>query len=148
MATRLALTTYLRFQFYMCPPLGAVEKKDSTYRIILDLSSPKGQAVNDGIDQADYSVRYSSFDDAVDLVHSLGPGSTMAEIDIKHAFRLCPVRPQDYQLLGMCWNGKYYIDTRLPFGSRSSPFIFNSFADAPREDPDFLSVVFHTFYTI
>ena len=111
-------------------PLGAVEKKDSTYRIILDLSSPKGQAVNDGIDQADYSVRYSSFDDAVDLVHSLGPGSTMAKIDIKHAFRLCPVRPQDYQLLGMCWNGKYYIDTRLPFGSRSSPFIFNSFADA------------------
>ena len=105
-------------------------KKDSTYRIILDLSSPKGQAVNDGIDQADYSVRYSSFDEAVDLVRFLGPGSTMAKIDIKHAFRLCPVRQQDYQLLGMCWNGKYYIDTRLPFGSRSSPFIFNSFADA------------------
>ena len=118
------------FPILQVSPLGAVEKKDSTYRIILDLSSPEGQAVNDGIDQVEYSVRYSSFDEAVDLVRSLGLGSTMVKIDIQHAFRLCPVRPQDYQLLGMCWSGKYCIDTRLLFGSRSSPFIFNSSADA------------------
>ena len=54
----------------------------------------------------------------------------MAKIDIKHAFRLCPVRPEDYQLLGMRWLGEYYFDTRLPFGGRSSPYIFNGFADA------------------
>ena len=54
----------------------------------------------------------------------------MAKIDIKHGFRLCPVQPEDYQLLGMFWQGQYYIDTRLPFGGRSSPFIFNNFADA------------------
>ena len=29
----------------------------------------------------------------------------------------------------MIWDGNYYVDTRLPFGSRSSPFIFNKFAD-------------------
>ena len=111
-------------------PLGAVEKKDSTYRIILDLSSPHGYSVNDGIDQAESSVRYTSFDEAVDLVRHLGRGSAMAKIEIKHSFRLCPVRPQDYLLLGMHWEGKYYFDTRLPFGGRSSPFIFNNFADA------------------
>ena len=52
-----------------------------------------------------------------------------AIIDIKDG-RLCPVQPEDYQLLGMFWQGQYYIDTRLPFGGRSSPFIFNNFADA------------------
>ena len=111
-------------------PLGAVEKKDTSYRIILDLSSPRGESVNDGIDRLEYSVRYQSFDDAVDLVRALGVGTSMAKVDIKHAFRLCPVRPQDFLLLGMYWDSQFYFDTRLPFGGRSSPFIFNTFADA------------------
>ena len=54
----------------------------------------------------------------------------MAKIDIKHAFRLCPVHPDDWPLLGFKWLGNYFFDVCLPFGSRSSPFIFNTFADA------------------
>ena len=84
-----------------CSPLGAVQKKDGSYRLILDLSFPHGTSVNDGISRVDHSVHYSSFDDAVDLVRSLGHGCLMSKIDIKHAFRLCPVRPHDYKLLGM-----------------------------------------------
>ena len=118
------------FQGLHCSPLGAVQKKDGSYRLILDLSFPHDTSVNDGISRIDHSVHYSSFDDAVDLVRSLGHGCLMSKIDIKHAFRLCPVRPQDYKLLGMWWQGRYYVHTRLPFGGRSSPFIFNSFADA------------------
>ena len=86
--------------------------------------------MNSGINHDEFSVKYSSFDDAVDLVHSLGLHCEMGKIDIKHAFRLCPVRPVDWQLLGMFWQDRYFIDTRLPFGSRSSPYIFNTFADA------------------
>uniref|UniRef100_A0A7M5VDL9 Reverse transcriptase domain-containing protein n=1 Tax=Clytia hemisphaerica TaxID=252671 RepID=A0A7M5VDL9_9CNID len=33
-------------------------------------------------------------------------------------------------LLGIHWRDMYFVDTRLPFGLRSSPAIFNSFADA------------------
>ena len=113
-----------------CSPLGAVPKKNGTHRLILDLSSPKNCSVNSGINHDEFSVKYSSFDDAVDLVHSLGLHCEMGKIDIKHAFRLCPVRPVDWQLLGMFWQDRYFIDTRLPFGSRSSPYIFNTFADA------------------
>ena len=51
-----------------CSPLGAVPKKDNTYRLILDLSSPRGSSINAGISRSDYSVRYSSFDEAVNLV--------------------------------------------------------------------------------
>lgn len=38
----------------------------------------------------------------------------MAKLDIKHAFRLCPVHPADLELLGIHWEGQYYIDLRLP----------------------------------
>ena len=112
-----------------CSPLGAVPKKDGTFRIILDLSSPRGRSVNEGISAELFSVHYSSFDDAVDMVKALGPSAFMAKLDIRHAFRLCPVRPEQWNLLGYHWQGQFYVDTRLPFGSRSSPYIFNTFAD-------------------
>ena len=54
----------------------------------------------------------------------------MAKMDLKHAFRLCPVRPEDWDLSGLHWDGQYYVDKRLPFGLRSSPAIFNRVADA------------------
>ena len=38
--------------------------------------------------------------------------------------------PSGKPALGMYWNGTFYIDTHLPFGSRSFPYIFNTFADA------------------
>lgn len=118
------------FSPFTCSPLGAVPKKDGTLRIILDLSSPIGTSVNDGIPPEFFKVKYSSFDDAVGMVRDLGSGCYMAKIDIKHAFRLCPVHPDDWPLLGFKWLGKYFFDICLPFGSRSSPFIFNTFADA------------------
>ena len=93
-------------------PLGAVAKKDGSFRIILDLSSPAGESVNEGICKDEYSVRYQGFDEAVSLILSLGPGSYMAKADVKHAFRVCPVRPQDFPLL------QFFIDTRLPFGQQ------------------------------
>ena len=53
----------------------------------------------------------------------------MGKIDIKHAFRLCPVHVDDQHLLGYVWRGKWYYDLCLPFGLRSSPCIFTSFSD-------------------
>ena len=52
----------------------------------------------------------------------------MAKLHLKNAFRLCPVRKEDWWLLGFKWVKKFYVYTSLPFGSRSSPAIFNQFA--------------------
>ena len=54
----------------------------------------------------------------------------MTKIDLKNAFRLIPVRPQDWKLLGIKWCDQFYIDTCLPFGFQSAPFLFNQLADA------------------
>ena len=118
------------FPITHCSPLGATPKPDGSIRLILDLSQPRGLSVNEGIDKAEFSVRYSRFDDAVALVEALKPGAFMAKADIKHAFRLCPVRSADWHLLCFKWEGHFYVDVVLPFGCRSSPFIFNTFADA------------------
>ena len=112
-----------------CSPTGAVEKTDGSYRLILDLSSPRGEAVNEGIDREEFSVTYSHFDDAVDIVRELGAGSHMAKIDIKHVFWICPVKNAQWPLLCYTWQDAFFVDTRLPFGSRSSPYIFNALAD-------------------
>ena len=114
---------------FFCSPLGAASKKDGTKRIILDLSFPPGSSVN-GIPVDLTHVQYTSFDEALDMIRLVGPGCFMGKIDIQHAFRLCPVHPDDWPLLGYRWQGRYFFDLCLPFGSRSSPCIFNMFADA------------------
>lgn len=53
----------------------------------------------------------------------------LAKFDVKSAYRNIPVHPEDRYLLGMKWQGNYFIDRVLPFGLRSAPFIFSSVAD-------------------
>ena len=118
------------FSLFHASPIGVVDKKDGTYRLILDLSNNHAGSVNEGISIDEFAVSYCSFDDAVVMVLEAGPTPFMAKADIKHAFRLCPVRPDEWPLLCFHWLGSFYFDSRLPFGLRSSPFIFNSFADA------------------
>ena len=58
-----------------------------------------------------------------------GQGVQLFKADIKNAFKLIPVRPEQWRLLGFQWLGKFYYQFCLPFGGRSSPGIFNDFAD-------------------
>ena len=54
----------------------------------------------------------------------------MSKIDLKNAFRLIPVRPEDWNLLGICWRNRFFVDTCLPFGLRSAPHLFNQLSIA------------------
>ena len=96
----------------------------------MDLSQPQGSAINEGINKEEFVVNYTHFDKATELVRNSGRQSLMTKVDIQHAFRLLPVLPVQLILLGMSWLSQIFIDTRLPFGLRSSPGIFNRFADA------------------
>ena len=95
--------------------------------MIMQLSAPAGRSVNDGIHPDDFSLHCSSVDDAVAILLHLGKGALMAKIDLKSAFRMIPVHRADWDLLGMHWRGQYYVDTCLPFGLRSAPFLFNEY---------------------
>ncbi len=113
-------------------PFGVIPKraKPGKWRLILDLSSPTGHSVNDGIDKDHCSLSYVSVDHVVGCLLSLAPGALMAKVDIKEAYRNIPVHPQDRFLLGMKWQGEILVDKVLPFGLRSAPIIFSAVADA------------------
>ena len=95
----------------------------------MDLSQPRGSSINECISKEDFSVKNTHFDEATALVRAAGQSCLLSKVDIKHAFRLLPVGAQDWKLLGYFWEGCYFLDTRLPFGLRFSPGIFNQFAD-------------------
>ena len=62
------------------------------------------------------TVHYASSDEVVKLVVHVGKGAFMAKADIESAFRLLPVHPRDFCLLGMKVNDFYLIDKSLPIG--------------------------------
>ena len=101
-------------------PMGIIPKKNkpNKWRLIVDLSSPEGPSINDGIDQECSSLSYTSIDHHSTLVVSEGRGSFMVKADIKEAYRMVPVRTN------ICWecNGEtlfsltrcYHLDFDLP----------------------------------
>ncbi len=114
-----------------CSPLGLIPKSQpGKWRTIVDLSSPSGGSVNDGIDPSTCSLAYASLDNAVELIISLGRGAELVKMDLKDAYRIVPVHPQDHHLLAIEWDGAMYVDRCLPFGLRSAPKIFTAVADS------------------
>ena len=69
----------------------------------MDLSHPEGGSVSDGINGDDFSLSYARVDDAVDFIMRKDPGTLLAKIDIRDAYRLVPVHAEDHYLLGMKW---------------------------------------------
>ena len=109
-----------------CTPAASAQfpKKHSAdkWRLILDMSHPKGSSINDGIDKQLCSLSYIKVDDVVQHIIALGRG---CKLDIESAFRNIPVHPMIGNSLAC--NGTN-IDTVLPFGLRSAPQIFNCIA--------------------
>ena len=110
---------------------GVIPKGDSgKWRLIVDLSSPEGESVNDGISEERCSLSYISIEDAGEEVKRKGRGALLAKVDIRSAYRVVPIHPEDRWLLGMLWDGGLFLDLALPFGLRSAPKIFTAIADA------------------
>ena len=117
------------FPNLQCSPIGLVPKHEpNSFRLIHHLSFPSGESINDFIAKCDCAVRYTSFDQAVGMVMEAGHGAWMAKSDIKSAFRLLPVSPTDYELLGFRFNGEYYYDKCLPMGCSISCSLFETFS--------------------
>ena len=92
--------------------------------------SQHAQMINDGINKEDYSLHYSSLDDATHLVAKLGKNYSLAKINLKSTFCLIPIATSDWQVLGICWRDSHHIDKLLLFGLHSVPFLFNQLASA------------------
>ena len=119
------------FSVFRISSLGLVPKKTpGDFRLIHHLSFPRGSSLNDGISSDHTSVSYATVQDAIRLVKTTGPGCFLAKTDIKNAFRILPIHPADYPLLGICWKGYFYYDRCMPMGCASSCRTFETFSTA------------------
>lgn len=119
------------FDPFVSSPLGVIPKSEpGKFRIIHDLSYPKSNSVNTHIPKENSEVHYDSIDWIINLVQKHGTHCLMAKTDIQDAFRIIPICPDDYHLLGFSWQGQYYFDKCLPMGASSSCQIFEKFSVA------------------
>ncbi len=95
----------------------------------MDFSAPHDNilhpSLNDLIDKEEYSLTYVTIDYAIYITRKLGIGSRFCKVDIRDAFKQIPVRKELWPYQGIKWDDVYYFYTRLVFGSRSSPKIFD-----------------------
>ena len=75
-------------------------------------------------------MEYITVDDAVQAVLQQGRGALLVKRDLKDAFRHIAVATSDQWLLGLYCGNAYWKERYLPFGLRTSPFIFDLFAKA------------------
>ena len=112
------------------PKKGTVER-----RVILDLSFPIGNAVNDDIPQDTYlglvaNLTFPKTDEFTLRIFQLGPGCLMFKVDLSRYFRQIPLDLGDYSLIGYIVNGKIYFDKVLPMGMRSATYIAQKITNA------------------
>ena len=113
------------FEKFCCSPIGLVEKKEKgKFRMIHNLSHPEGESVNDFIDRDMATVRYATIEDAVELIRNLCKKAFMSKTDVKSAFRILPLNPEDYHLFLFQWKGSFYVDRAIQMGCSSSCYLF------------------------
>ena len=79
----------LHCRVHTCP-LGVIPKRDQ-WRLIMDLSSPHGHSVNDGISAELCSLHYASVEDVVTQLGKARHGALLAKMDIRQAYHNKPV---------------------------------------------------------
>jgi hypothetical protein len=84
--------------------------------------------VNDYVDEKCTSVKYSSFDNAINMIKNLGVNTLIGKKDIKSAFRLVPIYPDDFDLLGFKLGPYFFIDKCLPMGYSESCSLHDNFS--------------------
>ena len=101
----------------------------------MDLSWPKGFAVNDGIDPSEYldgpaTIRLPTADYMVERLLKLGPGAYLYKTDLARGYRQLRVDPWDWPLLGFRHDGECYMDLCPPFGLKTSAMCMQRTSEA------------------
>ena len=115
---------------FISSPLGLVPKPKGGWRRIHHLSYPKRRSVNDFIPEEWGMLEYTSVDEAMRKIRRLGRGCTLVKKDLADAYCHIPVAKSDWWALGFEWMGTFWFERFLPFGLRTSAFLFDLFAKA------------------
>ena len=117
-------------------PLMTRPKKDSRFRrVIIDLSWPRGQSVNDGISKTEYidgpmTISLPTPDDMERAIVQVGRGAFLYKTDLARGYRQLRVDPLDWPLLSFQHEAQCFMDICPPFGLRSSAMAMQRVSEA------------------
>ena len=118
------------FSYFKSCPLALRLKSNGNWRMLHNLSYPYNlDSVNLCIPEENKVVNYATIADAVNIIKAT-PHCFMAKTDIKDAFRIVPIHPDDRHLLGFSFQNKLYFDCCLPMGCSSACQIFEKVSDS------------------
>lgn len=131
------------YKSFIQSPITLIEKKGSTSsdpiertRLIFDLSSPRGESLNDYTPQSVKSVEYPPFDKAVRMCLKEGRSCYLSKTDCKSAFLMLPLAPDQFRwVVMMCphptTGQKYYFCLKtVCFGSGTSCYLYMKLSNA------------------
>ena len=124
------------FEFSHTSPLMSREKSSSDKRrIISDLKFPPEASINAYIPKNTLygKTRVHQLPKSDDVVAALDleyKEYYLYTLDIANAYKNFIICPNEWPLLTFKWGGQYFIENRLPFGSKNSSLIMQSIANA------------------
>ena len=104
------------------------QKPNGSVRIILNLSSPEGLSVNEGIDEKDFPATMSSTLKWIRVLNRAGRNCRMTKVDWSDAYKHLAVRVEDLNLQWFSWLGMAFCELCLIFGSKSSVGLYDRLA--------------------
>ena len=104
------------------------EKPDGSVRIIINLSSPAGISVNDGICSDEFPTTMSSTRKWLEVLQRTGRQSTFCKVDWSEAYKHISVCSADIALQWFEWAGRCFAELCLVFGCSSSAGIYDRLA--------------------
>ena len=124
-------------------PMQIRVKANGKLRIILDLSSPHLKeweerlgmpgSVNSGIDKKKYSCSMADTGEILRVLHRLGKDVEFTKVDWTSAYKHLGVKKEDLELQCIQWGGRIFVELRMTFGCKSSPFVFDIASDVIKE---------------
>jgi hypothetical protein len=103
--------------------------RNEAVRPIINLSEPKGYSFNDNVEKNRIEkVSMATAKSFSYAVRKAGVGSCMSKFDLRDAYKIVPVKKEDWKLQGFKWLHKYFIETQLIFGAGPSVANFDRLA--------------------
>jgi hypothetical protein len=101
-------------------PLMAVEQDDKV-RLVMNVSLPKDQSMNDNIDESKLEkVHMSSARSVSYLIKEAGKNAWISKMDKKDAYKIVPAPTEELRLQGFKWMNRYFAETQQIFGAETS----------------------------
>ena len=122
---------------YHCSPLMSRPKEGDSRRVILDLSYPRGNSLNDKVSKDCFegnlfALKLPSIDIVVQDIIDTQNDPVIFKVDVARAFRNLPVDPADSLKFGLKVNNQYFLDKSVAFvwvhGTASYQLISNAIA--------------------